>query len=96
MTGYIASYNAHMERAAAALRALMRRGASHGPQVVIGADGTLMPTSSDAPYDDGSAARAEYERNAAEARAYWQYDAADYNRIKNGECTWSDSSNVGC
>lgn len=96
VTGYIAQYNAQMDKAARALRALLRGSRGHGPAGTFGGDSSPGGGGSDAPYDDGSQARAEYERNAAEARAYWQYDAADYSRIKNGECTWSDSSNIGC
>lgn len=97
VTGYIASYNKQWEQAARGLRALMRstRG---GASSWSGGDFSFPPTgsSSDAPYDDGSKAREAYERNAAESRAYWGGSAEDYNRIKNGECTMSDSSRFGC
>jgi hypothetical protein len=99
VTGYIASYNAQWEHAAKGLRALMRSaqgGSSSGSSPPIGGDSSSPGSGPDKPYDDGSAARAEYERRAAEARAYWNGSAADYNRIKNGECTWRDSSNFGC
>jgi hypothetical protein len=97
VTGYVQSYNAQWERAAKGLRALMR--AARGPSSSGGAFPTFddsAPTSSEQPYDDGSAARAEHERNAAEARAYWQLSTEDYNRVKSGNCTWSDSSNGHC
>jgi hypothetical protein len=100
VTGYIASYNAQWERAARGLRMLMRgaRGGSSSRNPTIGGDSAFpsSSSSSDAPYDDGSQARAEHERNAAESRAYWSGDPELYNRVKNGECTWSDSSKVGC
>ena len=100
VTGYIKSYNAQWERAAKGLRALMRSaqgGASSGSSPTIGGDSSPPPSGSDKPYDDGSAARQESERKqAAEGRAYWGGSAADYNRVKNGECTWSDSSRFGC
>jgi hypothetical protein len=99
VTGYIAAYNAQWERAAKGLRALMRNargGSSSSSSPMIGGDGSSSSSGSDRPYDDGSAAREEYERNAAEGRAYWGGSAEDYNRIKNGECTSSDSSRFGC
>lgn len=100
VTGYIASYNAQWEHAARGLRMLMRsaRGGSSSNNLTIGGDSAFpSPSSSpDAPYDDGSKARAEHERNAAEGRAYWSGDPELYNRVKNGECTWSDSSKIGC
>lgn len=97
VTGYIASYNVQWERAARGLRALLqstRGGASSGSEGDFpfpNAD-----SSSDVPYDDGSKDRAAYEQRAAESRAYWGGSAEDYNRIKNGECTMSDSSRFGC
>ncbi|MBX3329666.1 MAG: hypothetical protein KF722_04635 [Nitrospira sp.] len=97
VTGYIANYNEQWERAARGLRALMRSmrgGASSGSGSAFSIPDA--GPSSDAPYDDGSKAREAYERNAAESRAYWGGSAEDYNRIKNGECTWSDSSRYGC
>jgi hypothetical protein len=100
VTGYIKSYNTQWVRAAKGLRALMRSaqgGASSGSSPTIGGDSSPPPSGSDKPYDDGSAARQESERKqAAEGRAYWGGSAADYNRVKNGECTWSDSSRFGC
>jgi hypothetical protein len=102
VTGYIASYNAQWQHAAKGLRALMRAaqgGESRGDSSSIGGDSAWISPgsgSSDKPYDDGSAARQEHERNAAAGRAYWNGSAADYNRIKNGQCTWSDSSRFGC
>lgn len=99
VTGYIAAYNAQWERAAKGLRALMRNargGSSSDSSPMIGGDGSSSSSGSDRPYDDGSAAREEYERRAVESRAYWGGSAEDYNRIKNGECTSSDSSRFGC
>ncbi len=100
VTGYIASYNAQWERAARSLRALMQsaRGGSSSSHSTIGGDSAFPNpgASSDPSYDDGSQAREEYERNAAESRAYWGGSAEDYNRVKNGECTMSDSSRFGC
>jgi len=100
VTGYIASYNAQWERAARGLRMLMRgaRGGSSSSNPTIGGDSAFpsSSSSSDTPYDDGSKAREEHERNAAEGRAYWGGSAEDYNRIKNGECTMSDASRFGC
>jgi hypothetical protein len=100
VTGYITSYNAQWEHAARGLRALLRyaRGGSSSSNPTIGGDSTFPGPSSgsDVPYDDGSKAREEYERNAAEGRAYWRGTAEDYNRIKNGECTMSDASKFGC
>lgn len=99
VTGYIADYNAQWERAAKGLRALMRNargGSSSSSSPMIGGDGSSSSSGSDRPYDDGSAAREEYERRAVESRAYWGGSAEDYNRIKNGECTSSDSSRFGC
>jgi len=97
VTGYIASYNEQWARAARGLRALMRSargGASSGS----GSDFLFPETgsSSDSPYDDGAKDRAAYEQRAAESRAYWGGSAEDYNRVKNGQCTWSDSSRFGC
>jgi hypothetical protein len=94
VTGYIASYNQQWQKAARALRALLNppRAASSG----VGFDFGGVPGSSSAPYDDGSARRAEYERNAAEGRAYWSGDPGMYDRAKSGQCTWSDNSRVGC
>ncbi len=68
VTGYIARYNEQWQRAARGLRALLsrRRAASNGPDWHFGDAGS---SGSSPPYDDGSAARAEYERNAAEGRA---------------------------
>jgi hypothetical protein len=99
VTGYIAAYNKQWEHAAKGLRALMRsgrRGASSNGSPTIGGDSGYPSSGSDRPYDDGSAARAKDEQRAAESRAYWGGSAEDYNRIKNGECTWSDSSKYGC
>lgn len=99
VTGYIAAYNAQWERAAKGLRALTRNargGSSSGSSPMSGGDGSSSSSGSDRPYDDGSAAREEYERRAVESRAYWGGSAEDYNRIKNGECTSSDSSRFGC
>jgi hypothetical protein len=100
VTGYIAAYNAQWERAAKGLRALMRnaRGGSSSGSSTIGGDSAFPSPSSgsDTPYDDGSKAREQHERDAAESRAYWSGDPELYNRVKNGECTWSDSSKVGC
>jgi hypothetical protein len=98
VTGYIASYNKQWQQAARGLLALMRaaRGnSSSGGSLDIGGDSS-PGSGSGKPYDDGSAARQAYERNAAESRAYWNGSASDYNRIKNGQCTWSDSSRFGC
>ena len=79
---------------------LMRgaRGGSSSSNPTIGGDSAFpsSSSSSDTPYDDGSKAREEHERNAAEGRAYWGGSAEDYNRIKNGECTMSDASRFGC
>lgn len=97
VTGYIESYNAQWEHAAKGLRALLRAGrgsSAGGGDIPIGSDGGS--SSSAQPYDDGSAARAEYERNAAEARAYWQLSTEDYNRIKGGDCNMTDSANGHC
>ena len=99
VTGYIKSYNAQWERAAEGLRARCGapRGASGGSSPTIGGDSSPPPSGPDKPYDDGSAARQESQRKAdAESRAYWSPNPADYNRIKNGECTRSDSSRFGC
>jgi hypothetical protein len=100
VTGYIASYNAQWERAARSLRALLRnvRGGGSSGNPMSGGDFAFPSggSSSDAPYDDGSKARAEHEQRAAESRAYWGGSAEDYNRVKNGQCTWSDSSRYGC
>lgn len=95
--GYTASYNSQWERAARGLRLLMR-GARGGEPSGGGGDFPFLDTrsSSGAPYDDGSKAREAYERNAAESRAYWGGSAEDYDRVKNGECTWGDSSRYGC
>jgi hypothetical protein len=97
VTGYIASYNAQWEHAARGLRALLRasRGRPAGGGVEIGGGDGGSYTSSDSS-DDGSAARAEHERNAAQSRAYWGLSTEDYNRIQGGDCTWSDSSNGHC
>jgi hypothetical protein len=98
VTGYIASYNAQWEHAANGLRALLRAargGSPNSDSPAIGGDGSYNPEPGK-PYDDGSAARREHERNAAESRAYWNGSASDYNRIKNGQCTWSDSSRFAC
>ena len=73
-----------------------RTGASSNGSPTIGGDSGYPSSGSDLPYDDGSAARAKDEQRAAESRAYWGGSAEDYNRIKNGECTWSDSSKYGC
>lgn len=97
VTGYIEKYSADWELAAKRLRALWRgprRAASGGEPLPFGGDGA--GSGSGAPYDDGSAERERYERDAAEARAYWSEDPGAYNRVKSGECTWSDSSNYGC
>jgi hypothetical protein len=99
VTGYIERYNAQWEHAAKGLRALMRSargGSSSSSSPTIGGDSSSPSAGSDKPYDDGSAARQEYERRAVESRAYWGGSAADYHRIKNGECTSSDSSRFGC
>lgn len=97
VTGYIKSYNAQWEQAAKSLRALMQRVRGGSSSNFPAFDGSNPSDSgSDRPYDDGSAAREEHERNAAESRVYWGGSAEDYNRVKNGECTWSDSSNYGC
>jgi hypothetical protein len=98
VTGYIARYNAQWEHAAQGLRALLRsaRGEASSSSPVIGGDSSSPSAGSDKPYDDGSAARQEQDRRNAEARAYWGGSAADYHRVKNGECTWSDSSRFGC
>ena len=97
VTGYIAKYNAQWEHAAKGLRALLRatqRRSSGSGFPMPGGGGN--PGSADQPYDDGSAARQEYERNAAESRAYWELSTEDYNRVKGGDCSWSDSSNGHC
>lgn len=99
VTGYIARYNAQWQHAAKGLLALMRAaqgGRSSGGSPSIGGDSSYPGSGPDKPYDDGSAARQEYERRAAESRAYWSGSADDYNRVKNGQCTWSDSSRFGC
>ena len=99
VTGYIESYNAQWEHAAQGLRALMRSAqgeAASSSSPVIGGDSSSPSAGSDKPYDDGSAARQEQDRRDAEARAYWRGSAEDYHRIKNGECTSSDSSRFGC
>ena len=70
--------------------------AANSSSPVIGGDSSSPSAGSDKPYDDGRAARQEYERKAVESRAYWHGSAADFHRIKNGECTWSDSSRFGC
>lgn len=96
VTGYIADYNAQWEQAAQGLRALMRSGRPSGPVTddssftTIGGD-----SSSSEPYVDPYDPEA-YQKSVAEAAAYWGGSAEDYNRIKNGECTWSDSSSYGC
>lgn len=98
VTGYIESYNAQWDRAAKGLRALLRAGrgnAGGSGGYPIGGEGG-SPSSSDQPYDDGSAARADYERNAAEARAYWQLTTEEFNRIQGGDCTMTDSANGHC
>jgi hypothetical protein len=97
VTGYIEKYNADWESAARRLRALWhgpRRATSGGEPFSYGSDSGS--SDSGAPYDDGSAAREQHERNAAEARAYWSEDPGAYDRVKNGECSWSDSSRYGC
>ena len=99
VTGYIKSYNAQWEHAAKGLRALWRSaqgGSPNSGSPIIGGDGSYQGPDSSRPYDDGSAARQENERRAAEGRAYWNGSSEDYNRIKNGQCTWSDSSRFGC
>jgi hypothetical protein len=99
VTGYIERYNAQWEHAAKGLRALMRSargGSSSSSSPTIGGDSSSPSAGSDKPHDDGSAARQEDERRAVESRAYWGGSAADYHRIKNGECTSSDSSRFGC
>ena len=99
VTGYIARYNAQWQHAAKGLLALVRAaqgGKSNGASPTIGGDSSYPGSGSDKPYDDGSAARQEYERRAVESRAYWNGSADDYNRIKNGQCTWSDSSRFAC
>ncbi len=95
VTGYIASYNEQWQRAARGLRALLSRprAAPGGIDFQFGGGG---PDGSSPPYDDGSAGRAAYQQRAAEGRAYWSGDPELYNRVKNGECTWSDSSRIGC
>ncbi len=96
ITGYIASYNAQWERAASGLRVLLNRSRGVPQGGGTSFDFSSGDTTPDAPYDDGSSARAEQERTAAEARAYWGGSAEDYNRIKNGECSSSDNSRFGC
>ena len=100
VTGYIASYNEQWERAARGLRALMRsmRGGSSSGGSAIGGDSAFPgpSSSSDAPYDDGSKAREASEQDAAAGRASWSGNPEAANRIKNGECTWTDSSRYGC
>jgi hypothetical protein len=94
VTGYIAAYNAQWEKAAQGLRALMR--SSRGPSSsssdfeIPGSGGDSSTPYVD-PYDPEA-----YQKSVAEAAAYWGGNPDDYNRIKNGECSWSASSNYGC
>ena len=59
--------------------------------------GGSVPSGPSPPYDDGSAGRAAYEKNAAAGRAAWSGDPGLAERQKAGQCTWSDvSRNGGC
>lgn len=94
LTGYIATYNAQAERAARALRALLHRGSRNRSAPLDFGSGTDTPGSSTpAPdvYTDE-----DYRREVTESAAYWGGNPDDYSRIKNGECSWSDSSRYGC
>ena len=96
VTGYIDDYNEQWDKAARALRAMLR-GRGHG-----GHGGSPM-------FDGGSSSGSgpegggyegmtpeEYQQSVAEDNAYWNGSSEDYERVKSGECTWSDSSNYGC
>lgn len=92
VTGYIEQYNDQWNQAAYGLQALIRKTQPPTPDDEI----SSWSAESGQPTDNGEGTRLEYERNAAEGRAYWGGSADDYNRIKNGECTWSASTNYGC
>lgn len=97
VTGYVAEYNAQWERAAKGLRALFRSARTHRSSSSTSSSGWSPSSSSDSSdSDDGDYSAEDYQRDVAEDRAYWGGSADDYNRIKNGVCTWSDSSNYGC
>gem|GEM_PF-1379597 len=92
VTGYIDYYNAQWERAARALRALLgvRGGGGYSPPTA----GSSSSSESGGGYQGMTSE--EYQQSVAESNAYWGGSSDDYNRVKNGECTWSDSSNYGC
>lgn len=92
VTGYIDQYNNQWEQAAQGLRRIMEKSS---PSNLTDAPASWS-TDSENSANSGESVRVDYERNAAEGRAYWGGSAEDYNRIKNGECSWSDSSNFGC
>ncbi len=94
VTGYIDAYNAQAERAARALRALLHSGSrNHSAPIQFGggADSPGGQEPSGDVYTD-----ADYRREVAEDAAYWNGPPGAYERIKNGECSWSDNSNYGC
>lgn len=99
VTGYIAAYNAQWERAARGLRALFqsaRGGSSRDDGSPFGRGSSSSSSSTSSEPHDENAWKKDYQRSVAEDRAYWGGNSNDYNRIKNGECSWSDSSNYGC
>jgi hypothetical protein len=94
VTGYIAQYNAQWQRAAKGLRALLRSGhprGEHSPSIFTEGGSSSSEGGGQDTYTDE-----DYRREVAEDAAYWNGSSEDYNRIKNGECTWSDNSNYGC
>ena len=94
VTGYIDSYNAQSERAARALRALLHSGSrNHGSPIHFGggAESSSSPEAAADVYTDE-----DYRREVAEDAAYWSGTPGDYDRIKSGECSWSDNSSYGC
>ncbi len=90
VTGYIDYYNEKWAKAAAAFRAM-----------VFGS--VKFSQSYTSPYNPsenwgnpGGMSNAEWQQSSAESNAYWSGNSAAYDRVKNGQCTWSDSSNYGC
>ena len=98
VTGYIARYNAQWQHAAKGLLALMRAaqgGRSSGGSPSIGGDSSYRVQDLKSPMT--TAAPRGRNMNEELRRAEPTGAAVQMiNRVKNGQCTWSDSSRFGC
>lgn len=94
VTGYIDSYNAQWAEASKGLKSLLHRSRPRSS----GSSSSNWSSSS----DSGSSGGYEefdydaYNKKVAEENAYWSGDSQAYDRIKNGNCTSSDSTRFGC